>query len=279
MQSKSPRLPIFNVSSSMSCAVAMSALAIALCTSATNATAQQNSPGTPEGTVWRLGLGVVSTQKPYTGTGRESRLLPLLQFENRYVKISPMSIEGKLPSLKLGGSQHLDFGLIGRRNLDGAGYEADDAPILAGMAERKGGYWAGGKAKWRNEIVDINVEWLADVSSNSKGQRFSLGIEKTWRPGERWMIAPRVGIAWVDNDYVDYYFGVRNSEATAGRPAYVGRSGVIPGAGVSVIYRWDPHHSVMFDARVVGLADSIKDSPLVSASTENRVLMAYTYRF
>lgn len=279
MQSKSPRLPAFCASSSTSRTASMSVLAIALCGVVTNVAAQQGGPGAPEGTTWSLGLGVMSVQKPYKDIDRENKVLPLLQFENRYVKVSPMGIEGKLPSLKLGGSQRVEFALVGRMNLDGAGYEADDAPILRGMAERESGFWAGGKAKWRNEVVDVSVEWLADVSGNSKGQRFSLGLEKTWRLGEKLMLTPRIGAAWVDSNYVDYYFGVRNSEALIERPAYVGKSGVIPGAGVSAIYRFDSHHSVMFDARVVSLAASIKDSPIVDASTENRVLMTYSYRF
>ncbi|MEN9478929.1 MAG: hypothetical protein RLZZ298_324 [Pseudomonadota bacterium] len=267
MQSNSPRLP------------AMSILAIALCASVTNAAAQQRGPGEPEGTTWGLGLGVISNQKPYKGVDRETQLLPLIQFENKYVQVFGPVVEAKLPSLKLGGSQRIDFRLVARMDLDGAGYEAEDATILAGMAERKGGFWAGGKAKWRNEVANVNVEWLADVSNNSKGQRFSLGLEKTWRLGEKLMLTPQVGVAWVDSNYVDYYFGVRDSEVMAGRPAYAGKSGIIPGASVRAVYRFDPHHSMMFDARVVSLADSIKDSPLVDASTENRVLMSYIYRF
>lgn len=279
MQSKSPSLPAFSASSWISRPVALVSLAIALGCSVTDATAQQRVPGAPEGATWSLGLGAMSVQKPYKGIDREIKALPLLQFENRYVKVSPVGIEGKLPSLDLGGSQRLDFALIGRMNLDGAGYEADDAPILAGMAERKEGFWVGAKAKWRNEVADVSAEWLGDASGTSKGQRFSLTLEKTWRWGERLMLTPRIGAAWVDSSYVDYYFGVRNSEAMAGRPAYAGKSGVIPGVGVSAIYRFDSHHSVMFDARVVSLANSIKDSPIVDASTENRVLMTYSYRF
>ena len=147
------------------------------------------------------------------------------------------------------------------------------------MAERKGGFWAGAKVKWHNGLADVNLEWLADASSYSKGQRLSLGLEKTWRLGDKLMFTPRVGLAWVDSNYVDYYFGVRTTEARAGRPAYAGRSAVIPGAGARAVYRFDAHHSVMVDARVVSLGDAIKNSPLVDASTENRVLMAYIYRF
>lgn len=263
----------------MSRTAAVSVLAVALCASVADAAAQQPGQGEPEGSTWGLGIGVVSTQKPYTGIDRENRLLPLITFENRYVRVFGPAVEVKLPSLDLGGSQRVDFRLVARMNIDGAGYEDNDAPILGGMDERKGGFWAGGKVEWKTGVADLSAEWLGDVSSNSEGQRFSLGLEKTWVFGGRLLLTPRLGVAWVDKKYVDYYFGVRSDEAIAGRPAYEGDSGVIPGVGVRAIYRLDAHQSLMFDARVARLPTSIKDSPLVDASTENRVLFGYMYRF
>jgi outer membrane protein len=261
---------------------AASALAVVLCTFIPVAAAQLPAPEGPgglEGSRWGLGLGVMNTQKPYEGSKRESRALPFLQFENQYLKLSPMGFDVKLPRLSFGDKHRLDFAIAGRRSLDGAGYEADDAPILAGMAERKRGYSLGASVRWRNDFAHIRAEWTSDVSNTSNGQRVSLNLERPWRVGGNLMIMPRIGVARVDSNYVDYYFGVRSDEAVAGRPAYVGKSGVVPGAGVSAIYRFDAHHSMMFDARVVGLPKSIKDSPLVDASTENRVFMGYSYRF
>ena len=153
--------------------------ALTLCCFAPHASAQQPGQGAPEGSTWGIGVGLISTQKPYIGVDRENTLLPMIQFENRYVRLFGPTVEVKLPGLKLDGSQHLDFRLVGQMNLDGAGYEADDAPILAGMAERKGGFWAGAKVKWHNGLADVNLEWLADASSYSKGQRVSLGDRKS----------------------------------------------------------------------------------------------------
>jgi outer membrane protein len=280
-----PHLPGRGPSTPLRRAANLSALAIVMSAAASTAAAQQpgpegsGGPGGPGGSSWGLGLGVFSAQKPYTGSDRETKVLPLLQFENQYVKVGALGIEVKLPGLDLGDRQRLDFSIVGRMNLDGAGYEADDAPILAGMAERKGGFWTGAQVQWRNEMANVSVEWLGDVAGKSKGQRFSLSVEKPFRLGPNLMISPRLSAAWLDKKYVDYYFGVRSSEAMAGRPAYVGKAGVVPGVGVRAIYRLDSHHSLMFDARVAGLAKSMKDSPLVDTSTENRVLVGYLYRF
>jgi outer membrane protein len=256
--------------------VSISAFAAALICSFP-ASAARPTDAEPPSTSWSLGLGGVSWQKPYTGIDRENKALPLIQFENKYVRILGPNIGLKLPSLDISDSQKLKFSIVAK--YDGSGYEADDAPILAGMAEREGGFWAGAKMEWRNDLMDVSAEWLSDVSGYSKGQLFNLGLERTWRFGKHVMLTPRVGASWQDEKYVDYYFGVRNSEVRIGRPAYVGKSGVSTKAGMRGVYMFDKRHSLLLDVEVTGLATEIKDSPLVDRSTDNRVFFGYLYRF
>ena len=162
---------------------------------------------------------------------------------------------------------------------DFSGYEAGDAPILNGMRERKDSFWAGGKMVWRTGLVDVSAEVLADAGGKSKGRRANFGLEKTWRIGEHVMLTPRVGAAWVDKKYVDYYYGVAADEARAGRVAHVGKSGVNAELGLRGAYVVDAHHSLFLDLGVTKLSKQIKDSPLVDRSTDNRVGLGYLYRF
>jgi len=226
---------------------------------------------------WGLGLAAVSTQKPYAGIDRDDTAFPLVYFENKYVRIFGPGVELKLHSLDINDTQRLNFRLVGKYN--GSGYEEDDADILSGMSERKGGIWAGAKVQWETNLVDVNAEWLADVSGNSKGQRLNLAVEKTWRFGEHVMLTPRLGATWLDKKYVDYYYGVETDEIMFNRPAYAGKSGVNLELGVRGNYIFDSWHSVFLDIGVTSLAEEIKDSPLVDSSTDNRLLMGYMYRF
>jgi outer membrane protein len=252
----------------------LSALALVLGGVVSNAAAQQ--PGS-ESSPWGLGLGVANTQKPYKGMERETRALPMLRFENEYVRVGGLGLEVKLPSWELGGGQRVKFGIVGRLDLNG--YEAGDAPILAGMAERKGGFWVGGRAEWQNEVAELSAAWVADASGHSKGQRFSLGLEKNWRLGRQVMLVPHLTAHWMDRKYVDYYYGVRVEEAAAGRAAYDGKAGVNVELGLRSLYLFDKHHSALLDVAVTSLARRIKDSPLVDRSSTNRVVLGYMYRF
>jgi outer membrane protein len=227
---------------------------------------------------WGLGFGAGSKQKPYAGIDRDNEAIPLLEYQDKYVHVLGPAVEAKLPSLVISDTQRLDFRAVARYAIFG-GYEADDAPILAGMTERKDGVWAGAKIEWKNSLANVTAEWLRDASSFSDGQRFNLVLDRSWRVGQHVMIVPRVAALWHDSKYIDYYFGVRSAEARPGRPAYGGESGVNVEVGLRSIFRFDRNHAILLDASVTGLASPIKNSPLVDRSTENRLFLAYVYRF
>ena len=240
----------------------------------------QPAADSPSASSWALGVGAMTRQKAYAGIDRDNMAIPFVQYENRYVSIMGPQIGFKLLSLDLAPSQSLNFDLVAR--YDGSGYDDDDiedTPILAGMRERKSGFWAGARIEWKTDWVDVSAEALGDASGNSKGKRFNLGVEKTWHIGERLMITPRVAANWQDKKYVDYYYGVRADEARAGRAAYRGDSGVNAEVGIRAMVMFDARHSAFVDLEVSTLAKEIKDSPLVDRSTENRVVLGYLYRF
>ena len=256
-------------------AVALAGLAAALASPLPALAQGRPGEGGDGGSSW--GLGVGSKQEPYRGMDRDTKALPLLQYENQYLKIMGPGAELKLPGLRISDTQRLSFGLIGK--YEGAGYEAKDSPYLAGMAEREGGFWLGGKVQWDNEWVNVSARWTADASGNSKGQQFSLGLERNFRLGQQFMLSPRLTATWQDRKTVDYYYGVRAGEARAGRAAYQGESGVNTELGLRGMYLFDRHHSVFADVGVKRLHSGIKNSPLVDRSSETGVFLGYMYRF
>jgi outer membrane protein len=236
-----------------------------------------DGPEGPPGTQWGLGAGVIVKQDAYKGIKRETMAVPLLRFENEYVEFGGLELEVKLPSLQLGEGSRVNFGIVGEADL--SGYEAEDAPILAGMAERKGTLWVGAKAEWDNEIANLSAAWTADASGNSKGRKFSLGIEKEWHRGEHAMVTPYITAHRLDEKYVDYYYGVGAAEASAGRAAYVGKGGVNVDVGLRAMYLFDEHHSMLLDVGITRLAKEIKASPLVDRSSTNQLILGYMYGF
>ena len=225
---------------------------------------------------WGLGIAAGVKQQPYTGAGTKTQGIPLIYYENHYVRVLGAGAELKLPKFELGADASLSFGLRAKYGL--GGYEPGDAPILEGMQERKGSVWLGAGVTWHNEIADVSAEWLGDASGKSKGQQFRLGVQRNFRAGS-FTLTPRIGANWLDRKYVDYYYGVRTEESRAGRPAYLGASTVNTEIGLRVDYAIDRRQSVFVDVSATQLGKQIKNSPLVDRSSQTSLSLGYLYRF
>lgn len=225
---------------------------------------------------WGLGVAAGVSQRPYAGADNKTRALPLIYYENRWVRVLGAGAELKLPGLDLGSNSSLSFGLRAKYGL--GGYKASDAPILQGMQQRKDGLWLGAGVTWHNEIADVSAEWLGDASGKSKGQQLRLGLQREFRAGA-FSLTPRIGAVWLDSKYVDYYYGVRADEALAGRAAYVGSAAVNTEIGLRIGYALAPRQTVFVDVSATQLGKQIKNSPLVGRSSQTSVSAGYLYRF
>lgn len=234
----------------------------------------QEARATPEdgASQWGLGVGVGTERKPYRDIGTETRVLPLISFENRWVSFLGANLDLKLPS-----AGPVSFRLRARYAL-GDGYEASDSPFLAGMEERKGSLWLGGAVMWRTDFANLSAELLGDASGNSKGTRFKLGIDRRFQYGA-FDFTPRLAANWMDRKYVAYYYGVNASEVRADRPLYEGDATVNVEAGLRIGYALAPKQSIFLDLSTTRLGSNIKDSPLVDRSSQTGVRVGYLYRF
>jgi outer membrane protein len=228
---------------------------------------------------WGLGIAGLSQQQSYADIDRNNFVIPLIYFESRWVELMGPWLDIKLPSLEWGKDQELKFAV--RTQLFGFdGYKAKDAPILNGMEEREAGIFAGPSFKWSNPIADVFGEAMFDASGKSKGQRFTIGVERQLHFGDRFMITPSVAATWADEKYADYYYGVRSAEARADRPAYSIGDGIVnTELTLRADYMFDQRQAVFLQAGYTLLDSKIKDSPLTDRSGETMVLFGYLYRF
>jgi outer membrane protein len=252
----------------------MSLLALATLASLTHlAACAHGGGGDPpvEGTQWGLGLAVMSERKPFRGVENETRVLPAIAFENRWVRLSGPGLE-----LKLGRSGPMVFGLTAGLSEDG--YKPGDSAFLAGMAERKSGLWLGARVQVATDWANFSAQWSADASGHSEGQRFSLTVERRFALGDIG-ISPRLSALWSDSKTHQYYYGVRVAEATAQRPAYSPGAGVDTEVGLRLDYRIAPKQVLFADLGRRSLGREARNSPLVDRSSVPELRLGYLYRF
>ena len=211
------------------------------------------------------------TRQPYRDFDDKIRALPMVTYENRWMRLRGSGLDLKLPS-----AGPISFRL--RANYSPEGYEADDSPYLQGMAERKGGFWVGGAASWRTELGDLSAELLTDASGNSNGLQLRLGVERAFGLGH-FQLVPLLSANWMDRKDVDYYYGVRPAEGRPDRASYAGRSTTNWELGLRTGYALGPQQSIFMDLSATTLGRGITDSPLVERSSQTSIRFGYLYRF
>jgi MipA family protein len=233
--------------------------------------------GEPPASSWGIGIAALTMQQAYTDIDRNNFAIPLFFYDSAWLSWFGLGGELKLPTLKVAEDQEIAFGLA--LQFDPSGYEEGDSPFLRGMNDRKGGLWSGLSSTWSNPLVNVTAQWMTDASSYSKGQRMSLGLERSFFVGDKLMFTPSVTATWMDDKYADYYYGVRTSEARIGRPAYTVDSTMNTQFSLRTDYMMDEHQALFLMLEYTALGSEIKDSPLTDSASETMVLGGYLYRF
>lgn len=263
-----PSHPLSTARLAMGLPAGLLTLAVAMTSTGVRAQAPEFKRGESQ---WGIGLGVDVQQEPYRGMDNDTQGIPLIYYENYWVRVLGPNVELKLPS-----AGPVSFRLKARYS--GDGYEVSDSPYLIGMAEREGGFWLGGEATWRTPFVNLSAELMADASGNSEGRQFKLQADRRFGYG-KFSFTPRLAAIQLDREYVGHYYGVNASEVMAGRPQYGGDSTVNMEVGLRIDYALSSKQNIFFDVRSTRLGDAIKDSPLVDRSSQTGVRVGYLYRF
>lgn len=219
-----------------------------------------------------IGVAVASLQPPYQGADRRTLLLPVLRYDNRWLSVAGPQLDLKLwgePSLYLRARLRYEPGL---------GYEASDAPVLAGMHDRRAGLWAGPVVGGALGEVQWQLEALADAGGANNGRQLVASLRRSWRLGS-YLLTPRVEGGWVDADYAAYYMGVRADEAAPGRAAYAPGSSSFTRAGVRLERRIGRRQSVGLDLAATRLGGALRDSPIVDDRSLTTLSLGYLVDF
>ncbi|MDR6495335.1 MipA/OmpV family protein [Paraburkholderia sp. 22099] len=221
-------------------------------------------------THWGLGAGVGIEPSPYKGDSARITPIPLFYVDNKWISAFATTLD-----LKVGQWNGVTLALRGKVGIL-EGYKGSDAPILNGMENRKSvTFWYGPALGWQSGFGTLTASYLV---GGNKGQQAAVDFRKAFEFG-KWTVEPHVDTRWLSDKYVDYYYGVTQSEARAGRPAYDGTSTLNTTIGTRVAYRLTQQQSVSLDLQVTHLGSGISDSPLVGKRFIPAARLGYMYQF
>jgi MipA family protein len=233
----------------------------------------QGPPGAGGGVQWSLGVGVISSPRPYVGAQNTTTVIPLLElsYERFFVQ-----------GIRLG-YRFTDPGPFSLAVIAGPrflGYDESDSPFLGGMADRKGAIDVGLAAAWNRRRWGVGGHLRRDVSGNSDGAQAGVDVFiRRTALGGKLRLQPALGLEWLDGSTVDYYYGVRESEALPERPAYRGTSTTNVSLSLLSTYRLDSRLNLIVLLNGSLLGDGAADSPIVDRKASYFGLAGITYRF
>jgi outer membrane protein len=207
---------------------------------------------------WRgfLGAGLVTLDRPMAD--RNAVLVPLVSISYRDTVYWNVGQGGVWLLKSDDRSARLGLALKAR-----GGYDPGDFAGLAGMDKRRTSAEAGLNGTWRTQPVIVSFGFFTDVSDNSNGNSALLGLSHPFRLSDSWTLTPSVGAEWLSAEVVDYYYGVRPSEATPIRPAYAGQSSVNLRGALMAHYKLARAWSLFGGVSYTRLGAGITDSPII----------------
>lgn len=223
---------------------------------------------------WRgfLGAGIGALNHPVAD--RQAFLLPLVSVSYRdtaYLRIGQAGVW-----LLKSADRTARVGVAVKAR---GGYDPAEIDGLTGMDERDTSAEVGINGMWRTRPVTVSFGMYTDVTDNSNGNSALLGFSHPFRLTERWGLVSSLGAEWLSAEVVNYYYGVKPSEATPNRPVYAGQSTVNLRAALMAHYKLTRAGSLFGGVSVTRLGSGITDSPISVEDNIAAVFVGSGWRF
>ena len=222
----------------------------------------------------QMGAGamIMAGSNPYRGGDTVVLVLPMLTYVGeRFFVVSPR-VGFNLTRQPWG-----NVNVIADYRFKGKAFEAEG--FLAGMDDRKDAVMAGLDANLRTlGACRLEVSAMTDVLDRHNGQEVQLALNRNFRL-DKWSLIPGAGLVWRSGDYNDYYYGVSLSEATDARPAYEPGDSLEWFVRLLLRYHLSANWSLAGAARMEGLSDELRDSPIIDSDYLTTVFIGLNYSF
>ncbi len=219
-----------------------------------------------------LGLALRFENSPYRGGGTRNDLVPLYIYEGKRV-----FLEAYRFGLKLDETPDSRFDVFLGYRFEGFLYDHIPAS-LAGMANRDQEVDLGLGYQQRRPWGTLFGELLHDAAGGSNGTELRAGYRYDWTHGNL-KVQPQLAFAARDRNLNNYYYGVRQSEATAVRPAYEPGRGINVEFGLSAVYRISERWRLLGGITARRFSSGVRASPIVQDRTQLAGLLGLAYDF
>lgn len=220
-----------------------------------------------------LGAGAFTGKSEYKDFKDQSGALPLIQAQG-----DRWSVDASGVSVELYGDEKSPLTVNALLTSAGSGFDEDDSDAFSGMKKRKSSVDLGLQVQYQIGQGAVEATVLGDVSSTHKGysldMNYSHNIELMGG-----FFQPAIGFEFTSAKFTDYYYGVKDSEATATRSAYKAESAINPYLEYSYIYPVNKNINLIHGSSITKLDSEVKNSSIVDRSTTWNTFVGLSYTF
>lgn len=205
---------------------------------------------------WRLSLGAGAIIKKN------------LRVDNTYKRMNKKFIVTPIPFIQGGygrvslGPQGLSVMAVGHPMMNVSAFinRGGERYYGSGMVPRKESFFTGISAKFFGYGLNVS----RDINGNSKGYIVGLSYGHLKLVSEKLVLRSGLSLDWHDDNYAEYYYGVRKHEATASRSEYHVNNYFQPGVNVMPIYKIQENVSLISAAGIKFVPKALRESPTMN---------------
>lgn len=220
---------------------------------------------------WGAGAAFAHYRPPLNGVGSEFKSVPYVTYHGERLNMDLGTV-----SYTLFKSKEIQISMEGEPRFEG--YDPKDSPALTGMEKRNPSFDAGIGMASAAMGGEMKIMILGDITRTHEGYEARVQYQIPYMVN-RLLIAPAVGVSWLDSALVDYYYGVRLNEVTSTRSHYVGRSTTSTFVDLTMGYVLSNRLELLVGLKYVRLGKHIEDSPIVNKKYDASAFSALQYKF
>ncbi|UTA47276.1 MipA/OmpV family protein [Simiduia sp. 21SJ11W-1] len=246
------------------------AAALSLCALCfTHPALAEPAPGATQG-VWATGFTTRLQASPYAGEDSRLDFLPEIYYTGE---------QWYLAGTEAGWLKEVDDGLY----IDAfiryrfGGYTEDQVSDLADM-RRTGTLEGGVQVIKHTGFGELRLGAAHDLLNRHQGYSASLQWQKDW-VFNNVTLTPIVAVEHDSAEVNTYFYGVKNSEAEPGRPAYEAGSSTRLRLGLESWARLGKAHLLGLSLSHTQLGRTVSDSPIVDGNQRTELTFNYRYEF
>ena len=222
-----------------------------------------------------IGLGPYVQTQPYKGVNPLLVPSPVIFFDNglfymRWSRAGMYFLGDK--------SEDFSWGLSLTAQPRTYGYKAEDSEYLKGMDERETTFEGGIAFSASYDDTYIETMLLTDIFVRYESWLFKTEIGDEFVLGD-FTFYPSIIVIYESDEFVNYYYGVKEHEAKADRAQFTPGAGWQLGAQTYIDYSFTDKLSGLVNLRVDRLPSSALNSPLIESDYIYSGLVSLIYSF